>query len=487
MPIKDLINASIDESDIKKNIFRQIADEAGIVFFSEETKKLMRAYSDDDQDAINKLWKEMLVDSICILKMNDSREKLYDDTKKLTEKSKVKINSPSKKQNPFSKAFSKIRQISSYGIDNLGKYFDAFVDYETVLYGTDNYYRDHVKHLLQVWAIGISILHVNIKSFVIEKSTLSDSDFHFQLDPSTKGKDDYFIFSKSEIWAMWTIIALCHDLGYPIEKTSKINEKARRIINHFGCINFEELNFSFGLFSNFIVDKFLNIISSKVVKLQQSNEEDSGEFVTSIQSKYHDKLSKSLEEFKHGIFSSLLIFKDLTYFLETDYTYPLQRLDNEDSRQFLIRKEILRAIAAHTCPKLYHVKLNTLSFLLILCDELQEWGRPKFDDFRSSESSKDIEVELSKCEITTTKQEVALLFRYKKKSSSDMDKYIKDRFKHMHHLLRSAKDDKKREINFSWKVIFSDQVEYNFLFDSSKDSFDLISFTNSNKSSDKLY
>ena len=47
------------------------------------------------------------------------------------------------------------------------------------------------------------------------------------------------IISQSEIWAMWTIIALCHDLGYPIEKTSKINLQAKKIISHFGNMNFE--------------------------------------------------------------------------------------------------------------------------------------------------------------------------------------------------------------------------------------------------------
>lgn len=42
----------------------------------------------------------------------------------------------------------------------------------------------------------------------------------------------------------------------------------------------------------------------------------------------------------------------------------------------MIRREILRAIAAHTCPDIYHLNFDTLSFLLYIVDEIQCWGRP---------------------------------------------------------------------------------------------------------------
>ena len=51
----------------------------------------------------------------------------------------------------------------------------------------------------------------------------------------------------------------------------------------------------------------------------------------------------------------------------------------EEARQFIIRREILRAIASHTCPEIYHSKPNTFSFLLLLADEMQFWGRPTFE------------------------------------------------------------------------------------------------------------
>lgn len=49
--------------------------------------------------------------------------------------------------------------------------------------------------------------------------------------------------------------------------------------------------------------------------------------------------------------------------------------DYEDSRQFYIRREILRAMASHTCKDIYQNDALTFSFLLIICDDAQEWGR----------------------------------------------------------------------------------------------------------------
>lgn len=458
--VKDILKEVLTSKIVKSIVFKQIGEDTSneLPFVSQQTKELMLGYYEDKEKSIKiakKLWQEMLIDAICILKINDPRELLYSHSKE------------SLKKNTFSNDFNKIRMKSSYGIDKLGEYFEDFVKYESVLYGTDKYYRDHVNHLLQVWAIGISILFDEKKQFLqlqfSEKITFHDSNFHFEI-PTNKDSDNKRKLSKSELWAMWTIIALCHDLGYPIEKTSQINQAARKIINHFGCLNFEELNFSFGIFNGFIVEKFLNIISSKISHTGQH---------TVIQSKYRDKLSKSLEEFKHGIFSSLLIFKNLTYFLETDFAYENESLSEDDLKQFYIRKEVLRAIAGHTCPKLYHVNLNTLSFLLILSDELQEWDRPNFDDIRMNVSEDDLKVQIRECSLNSDAQNIKIEFTYSKSDQKLKDHILENRFRHMHYLLRSAPYDGTRKIKFTWTVEFGDKTFYEFDFDSTRDSFNL--------------
>ena len=68
--------------------------------------------------------------------------------------------------------------------------------------------------------------------------------------------------------------------------------------------------------------------------------------------------------------------KNLVYFLESDFLYDNNKpLKEQDAKQFIIRREILRAIASHNCEDIYHLHFKTLNFLLVICDEMQEWER----------------------------------------------------------------------------------------------------------------
>ncbi len=453
--IEDIVGKKLDVAYLKEAVFRQIADSENSNFISQSTKNSLRAYVDDSNIVASKnLWKDLLIDAIAILKINDYREKIYNDAKK--------------DNNGFFAAFEDIRKTNSYGINEIDKYFDEFIEFESVLYGIDKHYRNHVEHVLQVWAIGISLI-VNKKISLYDGFKINN-DFHFMIAddaPQDKPKS----ISKSELWSMWTIVALCHDLGYPIEKTSQINRQAKKIISHFGNIQFTELNYNFDIFNTFLVEKFIDIISSKATINDIGNEG-----YTSIQTKYRDKLSKSIEDYRHGVFSSLLLFKNLTYFLETDYYISKSNLSAEDTRQFYIRKEILRAMAGHTCPKIYHIHLNTLPFLLILCDELQEWNRPKFNEFINGASKTEPEVFLKIFE-TDPVQKITIELDYKEieisKSEEERKYYVDNRFKMLHCLLRSAKDDSERKIIFEWIIGFRN-MRYSFLFDSTQNSFNIL-------------
>lgn len=449
----NLIKIVLSNQTLSDNVFKQIGESTTLPFVSKISKESLLKYCHGDKNILKSLWKNLLIDSICILKINDYRERIYHDSKA----------NPEKLYNNF----EKIRLTSSYGINEISKYFDDFVDFESVLYGTDTHYRDHVNHVLQVWAIGINLIAHNELTLGDNFEVDMKSNFHFEIT-SMENKNK---ISLSEIWAMWTIIALCHDLGYPIEKTSKINIQAKKIISHFGNMNFSELNYSFDIFNSFLVEKFLNIISSKA-----TNKEFSGKtsIITEVQTKYRDKFSKSLEEYKHGIFSSLLLFKNFTYFLESDYYISGENLSEEDLRQFYIRKEILRSIAGHTCPKIYHLSLNTLSFLLILCDELQEWNRPKFDDLIKRNLSKEPDIEIRDF-ILEPNQKIHIRLTYEFTIVPEQTKYFVDsRFRFIHCLLRSAKDDnsrKEKKVEFIWEIKFNN-IQYTLCFDSNKDSFD---------------
>ena len=45
-----------------------------------------------------------------------------------------------------------------FGIDKLRDYFGQFIKFERLLYGTERYYREHVKHVFMVWLLGCALL-----------------------------------------------------------------------------------------------------------------------------------------------------------------------------------------------------------------------------------------------------------------------------------------------------------------------------------------
>lgn len=270
-----------------------------------------------------------------------------------------------------------------FGIDKLRDYFGQFVKFERLLYGTERYYREHVKHVFKVWLLGCALL----EEFFLESGGTS---YSMTLDVVDPQKHVPFPVSRHELDAAWCVASLCHDLGYPLAKVAALNVAIRDMLKYYGSVQLGDFSFHFSGHNRFIDDSVLRIISSRVRSLEEAEGKvppaDRGavlpasRYTTSLQNKYYLKLSKSLEDLAHGIISAFIVFKNLVYFLETDYVFENEyKLCSEDARQFTIRREILRAMAGHTCPEIYHFQSGTLAFFLLLVDEMQFWGRPTFD------------------------------------------------------------------------------------------------------------
>ena len=316
-------------------------------------------------DNLDKLWTLLLDKSIQCLRYFDDREPFVENDKK---------------------------EIVSYGIDNLEKYHKRYTDFEGLLYGSSTHYRDHVFHSVRVWMLGVFCLMKKEN----EESNCFYSDLIIEGGAEMSHPWNFF-----ECLSMWTIVALCHDLGYPLEKAEIILESTRKMMKEFIPNPNVWNNFGFNGIQDNINEYILKFISTKMKlkKEQPIKEQDSVEYVGRIQPKYYLKYAKSLEKFQHGILSTVIVYKMLLYFLESDfnlnddYTYK-----EEDARQFYIRREILRAMAAHTCPEAYNVHLYTFSSLLFMCDELQEWGRKRWNDLYTgvSEDSTQLIIETFK-------------------------------------------------------------------------------------------
>lgn len=276
----------------------------------------------------------------------------------------------------------------AYGVKELNDYFDQYTEFEKTLYGSAKYYRDHVMHVFRVWVLGLNILFRN-------------NGYYLKNVEIAEGYD----INSYEKLSLWTIIALTHDLGYPLEKASQVIEKTKNMMKAFVTNPSVDMDVTFSGVQNSMNDFVLRFLSSKMWEIDpesrktlehtqesveaemRTREEKLAEgtleqylkekrYVARLQPKYYFKFQKSLEHNEHGVLSALIIYKVLLYFLESDYSLNEDYMfDYEDTRQFYLRREILRSMASHTCKDIYQNDALRFSFLLILCDDAQDWGR----------------------------------------------------------------------------------------------------------------
>lgn len=307
------------------------------------TDKIKKLYdsvrnNDDDyeifqhRDQTDVLWRLLIEKAIKCLRYFDEREPFKDNSEKTPK---------------------------AYGIEELDKYYKKYTEFERVLYGSSQYYRDHVVHVFRTWLSGVECLVKNHGAY---------------LNCISIQEKEEIKLNNVEKLSIWTIIALTHDLGYPLEKAKDIISTTRSMVATFVTNPDISMDLSFHGVQNYMNDFIVRLMSSKMTCVTPEGEEK--KYVARLQPKYYFKFQKSLERTQHGIVSTLIIYKLLTYFLESDYDINEDyRFIEDDRRQFYIRREILRAIASHTCNDVYHLYMGSFAFLLIIADDTQEWGR----------------------------------------------------------------------------------------------------------------
>lgn len=371
---------------------------------------------------VQNLWNSLIKKSIVCLRYYDTRE-------------------------PFQK--NRAKKPLAYGTDSLLDYFKMYTDFESLLYGGANHYRDHVIHVFRVWLLGIDVLLRN-------QCQMLDSikiDSHCSVNPLEK-------------LSVWTLISLSHDLGYPLEKSLQIVEKTRDMMKNFVTNPIMTMDIDFSGVQNNMNDFVLRFMSSKM----HPKDGATRKFVARLQPKYYFKFQKSLEHNKHGVISSLILYKLLIFFMESDYSiHEDYTFDREDVRQYYIRREILRAIASHTCEDVYQLNMCNMSFLLILCDEAQDWGRKSLSNLYADEKSKyefkDVDIDFSVQPFVCKVQDF-----YKVVSDpTDTLKTIIKRFvsqsKTYRILFRDGQDTAKRDFDFHRIVEIEPSISKKFVVD----------------------
>lgn len=392
----------------------------------DETKVL---HAPKNVRVIVELWKNLLGDAIIYLKSEDTREQYHDG--------------------------------EIFGTDNLYNILKEFRKFERMLYGATEYYRDHITHVFRVFLLGEYLIK---KKFGFNKVDVAD-DKELKIDIYDDEKE-----------AMWCVMSLTHDIGYALQNIDKINDKVSHMIKQYGKASVQELTYLFPPQRKAIDDFVLKFISSNLV----ANKKDGGKekYFTHIQSKYFLKFSRAYEQFDHGIISCTVLMRALVYFLESDFSIDKYKLlDKDDAKQFLIRQTILRSIASHNCEDIYHLRGRNFPFLLMICDELQEWGRPRMEEV-FKERIPETTVVINKFdEVDRGSKKIDLDVDYEIifpsiKNIDDIEKYrisadiwfyfIRKTEKYIK-ILRSARGGNYRSINFAFSV--NDEVgDKNYAF-----------------------
>lgn len=358
-------------------------------------------------DLVRGLWESLLGDALVFLKSRDEREEYHD------------------------------RFV--YGVEDLSSFFETFREYETVLYGTRGRYRDHLVHVFRVFLLGECLIRET-----------------FGFGQVTCWESGGLTISQEEKEAMWCIISLCHDLGYPLEAIFDINKRARDMFLKFGRVSISELAYGLSPQYQTISDFILRFVSSKLVPPIEKSDQVSKErvFHVHLQTKFFLKFANALDKFNHGLISCIVLMKYLVYFLESDYLMDnVKPLKPDDARHFLIRQNMLRAIASHACDEIYHLEATNFPFLLLIIDEMQEWGRPRLTEV--------FKKEIPNSRLTVDRMnptEIAYTIRFTgasdtQDSHDEIESFFHGKCRRFTEVLRGAADGKLRKIELGFKVI----------------------------------
>lgn len=119
-----------------------------------------KAISYSKAGRLDSLWRSLLNKSIVCLRYFDTREPFLDNPNKA---------------------------IVAYGIDKLEEYHRRYTEFESLMYGSSAYYRDHVFHAIRVWMLGVFCL---LKGFNDQEMFIKE----LSLDGGAKSPDKIGFF-----------------------------------------------------------------------------------------------------------------------------------------------------------------------------------------------------------------------------------------------------------------------------------------------------
>lgn len=204
---------------------------------------------------------------------------------------------------------------------NIEYHLQMFLSSQTVLYSLQSSYRDHIFHMIDICLFGLFLLRNGFSKILSKASKLQEED----------------------ILKNWFVASLLHDVGYVLNIYNLIDEEVKYITS-------KEINGLKDEIKKATVDGIGTFTINVVEKLKGIDIELSA-----------GELLKGLE---HGVVSALHILNIL-------------------EKSSIDYKEYLPAISAvlmhNLTIKPLNIKKESVAILLAICDELQDWERPKVE------------------------------------------------------------------------------------------------------------
>ncbi|MDO5832562.1 MAG: RyR domain-containing protein [Methanobrevibacter sp.] len=258
--------------------------------------------------------------------------------------------------------------------------------------------RDHFIHSVNVFILGLAIYSQNENYREIFRNHILSSKYekHYRIDGE---------FSDEEFLYRWGIASLFHDIGYPFEIIGKqlnkiIGDSVKSISNSYDVavsIDFKDFNefnsivkmdpydFADSYRDNYKRSKILDLyrptdIMAHKIAYDFQLDEQKFKLLTSHLNNFVNYMQEN-RFIDHGFYSSILVLNS--------YGKLMQKHDKDYDFFFYPIVDSATAILLHNyynktlqkSPfnlKLLSPETNPIAFLLILCDELQEWNRQPF-------------------------------------------------------------------------------------------------------------
>lgn len=289
----------------------------------------------------------------------------------------------------YEKVVNHIKEISNYALKLSNEYMGIIEDLERFesLLRMDIRYRDHFIHQFQVFLMGYYMINRsdNLQNLLVK----------YLKEKGYSGSNEDLL---DPVITCWFLSSMFHDIAYPIEKTNKLLGsylKAAFLKRDFPFdvreITPEELLKELRLtipWGNFlaIYDGIFDYYKTLLCDLMC--ERIDGDVKQNITKALIQQIIKNQN---HGLFSALIL-------MHCSY-------ENLPPEKRIIVREAALSMALHT-PEIYReifmAKSGLLSpkefpfgFLLMLCDNAQQWGRPRLSDL-----IEDIQIELKKLKIS---------------------------------------------------------------------------------------